>query len=330
VTRSAIVMTMLNEIGSLPDFLPTLDAQTRAADEVLVVDGGSTDGTLELLQEWAAVEPTRRRVHVAPGANISRGRNLAFSLTDAEVVAVTDAGTRLDPRWFEHLLARWEQTGADVVSGFFVPRGDHFFERVLAGTITPVLSEVDASSFLPSSRSVLMTKDAWARAGGYPEWLDYCEDLLLDIRLRELGAVFAFCPDAVVTWSARPDLKRFFVQYFRYARGDGKAGIKARQHAVRYAVYAVGAVLLGLAPQRPLLVPVLVLGAAAYLGPLTVRLVRQRLVAGRELAAGLALVPVVAVVGDVARMCGYPAGVRWRRTHRPVDVDVDVPSVAAR
>jgi glycosyltransferase involved in cell wall biosynthesis len=315
-------MTVLNEVGSLPDFLPTLDAQTRTPDEVLVVDGGSTDGTLDLLREWAAREPDRRRVHVAPGANISRGRNLAFSLTDADVVAVTDAGTRLDPRWFEHLLARWEDTGADVVSGFFVPRGDRFFERVLAGTITPVVTEVDAPSFLPSSRSVLMTKEAWARAGGYPEWLDYCEDLLLDIRLRELGAVFVFCPEAVVTWSARPDLRRFFVQYFRYARGDGKAGIKARQHAVRYAVYAVGAVLLALAPQRPFLLVLLVVGGAAYLGPLAVRLVRQRLVAGRALVAGLAVVPLIAVVGDVARMCGYPAGVRWRRTHRPADTDV--------
>jgi hypothetical protein len=39
----------------------------------------------------------------------------------------------------------------------------------------------------------------------------------------------------------------------------------------------------------------------------------------QETALGLALIPLLRVVGDVAKMCGYPVGLwwRWRNRHRP-------------
>ena len=52
----------------------------------------------------------------------------------------------------------------------------------------PTRDEVDPATFLPSSRSVAFRKAAWAAVGGYPEWLDYCEDLVFDLSLRERGA----------------------------------------------------------------------------------------------------------------------------------------------
>ena len=62
---------------------------------------------------------------------------------------------------------------------------------------------VDPERFLPSSRSVAFLKADWAACDGYPEWLDYCEDLVYDLALRERYGQFAFAPRALVHFRPR-------------------------------------------------------------------------------------------------------------------------------
>ena len=99
-------------------------------------------------------------------------------------------------------------------------------------------------TFLPSSRSVAFRKAAWITAGGYPEWIDYCEDLIFDLRLREIAAPMIFEPGALVYFRPRPSLNAFYRQYYRYARGDGKADLWRKRHAIRYATYLIAAPLI--------------------------------------------------------------------------------------
>ncbi|PJI94721.1 glycosyltransferase [Luteimicrobium subarcticum] len=303
----SLVLTVLDEAPSVPAFLETLARQTVAPAELVVVDGGSTDGTAELFATWRPPGRTAVRVEVVPGLNIAQGRNRAIELARHDHVLVTDGGTTLHPRWVEALAAALRD-GADVAAGFFEPAGGTPFAQALAAVITPLRDEIDPATFLPSSRSLGVTRAAWREAGGYPEWLDYCEDLVLDLELKRLGATFAFVPEAVVTWDARPSLAAFARQYYRYARGDGRADLWRRRHAARYAAYALGVAVL--ASRRPAAVPVLLVGGWLYLAKFVRRvLCHER---GGATTAGLALVPVVVVTGDFAKMAGYPVGVARR------------------
>jgi glycosyltransferase involved in cell wall biosynthesis len=312
-TPASVIATVRNEAGSIEPFLESLARQTRTPDEVVVVDGGSTDGTLERLRE---LERRHRwlRVHEAPGANISEGRNLAIARARGPLVGVTDAGTTLQPDWLERLLEPLERDGSlAVASGFFGPGGDTRLERLISTVITPQLSEISPERFLPSSRSVAFRRDWWQRVGGYPEWLNHCEDLVFDMHLKAAGARFQFVPDALVTWRARPTLRAFFRQYFNYARGDGHAHLWPRRHAVRFTAYGLGAALLVAGRRRRGARAALLIGTAAYFSKFARRL---RLLSGGagERALGLALMPAVVITGDVAKMLGYPLGLyeRWR------------------
>jgi glycosyltransferase involved in cell wall biosynthesis len=312
--KVSLVMTVLNEAEGLGLFLASLDAQLRHPDEVVVVDGGSTDSTVEILREWERRADTPLKLEVSPGVNISSGRNIGIRLASHDTVAVTDAGTMLDPRWLQQLVSALGDE-VDVVSGFFVPTGNRPFQRMLAATITPIEREVDPQSFLPSSRSVLFRRQAWADAGGYPEWLDYCEDLVFDLQLKKMNCKFTFQPDARVSWGARPSLVGFAKQYYRYARGDGKAGLWPRRHAVRYASYASLGILLS---GRSSMSRAIILGGAVLYvrNPMRRVLERRHIFGGNtEFMMAFVVLPVILLTGDVSKMAGYPVGLAWRLRH---------------
>ena len=314
----ALVITVLDERHSIDALLASIAAQTRPPDELIVVDGGSRDGTSEALVCWQTRLPLR--VLTAPDASIGRGRNLGIEASSNPLIAVTDAGVRLDPHWLERLLACLTDE-VDVVAGFFVADPCTLFETALGATTLPNLDDLRPERFLPSSRSILFRRAAWTAVGGYPEWLDYCEDLVFDLALKAHGARFAFAPDAIVHFRPRPSLDAFARQYFRYARGDGKADLWRARHAIRYTTYliALGLLALGWRRSAPWVLVPLLGGALAHTYAPYRRLSHQ--LSGRPLAevvAAILLVPALRALGDVAKMLGYPVGVAWRRRRAPV------------
>jgi glycosyltransferase involved in cell wall biosynthesis len=320
----SLIMTVRDEAASLPALFDSLMWQHVRPDEIVIVDGGSTDGTQDVVLAYSDRLPLR--LIELPGANISQGRNAAIRASKYDIIAATDAGVRLDPGWLESLVRPFtgEVPHVDVVSGFFVADPQTAFEGAMGATVLPALEDVDPGRFLPSSRSVAFRKAAWEEAGGYPEWLDYCEDLVFDINLLAAGCRAVFVPEARVYFRPRSNLRAFFLQYYRYARGDGKADLWRKRHAIRYATYLLGPAFTmwawqhrKLATGRALLL-LAALSAAAYCRRPYARLLPMlRGISGLSVLKSLCLVPVIRLTGDVAKMLGYPVGILWRLKNKP-------------
>jgi len=323
MAKVSVIATVKNESSSISDLLESLCCQTRQPDEVIIVDGGSNDGTLVKLRTWETSRRLPLRVLVEPGCNIARGRNVAIAAAHGPIIASTDAGARLAPSWLANLLQPFEGKDAEpapiVACGFFVPEATTIFETAMGATVLPVLADIDPNRFLPSSRSVAFLKSAWEAVGGYPEWLDYCEDLIFDFCLRAKGYRFIFVPAAVVYFRPRSSLPAFFKQYYHYARGDGKADLWRKRHAARYLTYLLALpTLLYLSVTRsPVWVTPLILGATIMFWTPYKRLLPAIKALGiSERLQAILLVPIIRVTGDLAKMIGYPVGVCWRWRHR--------------
>jgi glycosyltransferase involved in cell wall biosynthesis len=328
----SVILTVLNEGESVRAVLGSLAAQTRLPDEIVVCDGGSRDNTRAALRDFAREVAPRLSLKIieAPGANIAQGRNLAIRAASGEIIAVTDAGVRCEREWLERLVEPLETTtggrpqtaavsrlppAVSAVAGFFRSDPQTVFEIALGAATLPEAREINPRTYLPSSRSVAFRKSVWEAVGGYPEWLDFCEDVIFDLEVRRRFGPFHFAPDAAVHFRPRPSLRAFARQYYQYARGDGKANLFPHQHAIRYFAYLIVAPLLIYAAL--FLNPWLWL-AGALAGLAYVRLPLRRVwpklkaLSWLERLQVLALIPLIRITGDMAKMIGYPVGVAWR------------------
>ncbi len=315
----SLIATVLNEGTSIRRLMDSILAQTRPPDEVVICDGGSCDDTVAILREYEDRLPLK--VIERPGANISQGRNAAIAVASYPVIAVTDAGVRLDPHWLEHLIAPFEaDPHTHAVAGFFLPDPATPFEVAMGATVLPSLEDINPRKFMPSSRSAAFRRDVLEQVGGYPEWLDFCEDLILDFRVVAQYGPFVFAPQAIAYFRPRSSLRAFIKQYYQYARGDGKARLFFLRHLIRYLTYlaALPAIVIAAFALNPLWLLLLVAGGVYMVATPYRRLLEQwnGLNAGEKVSAAL-WVPVIRVVGDLAKMAGYPVGVLWRWRHRP-------------
>ena len=314
----SLIVTVCNEAISIGGLMRSVLAQSARPSDIVITDGGSTDGTQEIIRAYSELLPIR--LIEMPGANISEGRNAAIREARHDIIVSTDAGVRLHPQWLQSLTEPFElDPDIDVVAGFFVPDPQTPFERAMGATVLPSIEDIDPHAFLPSSRSVAFRKVAWQKVGGYPEWLDYCEDLVFDLALRDLGAKFHFAPGAIAYFRPRPNLKAFAIQYYRYARGDGKANLWAKRHAARYAAYTLGPLLAAWALHRrhtlfgKLALATLLTSAAAYLRrPYSRLLPDLRDLPPQQALYAILMIPLIRLTGDAAKMSGYPVGVAWR------------------
>ncbi len=307
----AVCATVRNEAADAATLVASLREQSLAADEIVITDGGSTDGTFEALRAAAAGD-ARITLLRAPGTNIAAGRNRAIAATEAPLVAVTDAGLQRSPHWLESLVATVEREPLAAGSyGYILAAPATTFEAALGAVALPLASQIDPGGYPPSSGSALFRRAWLQRVGGYPEWLAHGEDLWLDREIWRAGGWFRHAPGADVGIRPRSTVSAFFRQYFLYAAGDGHAGMLQPRHALRYGAYALGlALLLAPAPASRI---VLALLAGVYLGRCMRRvpaMARDSDAADPSIAAAFA--PFLRIVGDVAKMTGFAAGLSRR------------------
>lgn len=247
-----VIATVRNERAGIREFVESLLSQTLTPDEIIIVDGASSDGTLEILRGYEAAGHIRL---ISQPCNIAQGRNLGVAAARNELIAATDAGCKADPDWLACIARSFASADRpDVVSAnyAFDTRNDFELASVLA-TDPPHRETTEQAKYYPSSRSIGFRRTAWQAVKGYPDWLYAAEDTLFNVRLRQLGFRFSFCREAVVRWRPRSTWQGLLRQHFNYARGNGRVGLGLYGYLINLQYHALFLALLALSAWWPLL-----------------------------------------------------------------------------
>ena len=235
----SVVIPALNEEDSIRQLLEDVLQQTLKPAEIVITDGGSTDKTRDIIEEFIAAGAPVKLVRVTksmPG----RARNLAVAASRCQWIAFTDAGITLAPDWLEALTSKARENSADVVYGTYDPIINSFFTECAAIAYVPPPFESDSGPVRPRSIvSALMRRRAWETVGGFPEHLRSAEDLLFMNRVEQSGFAIARTSLARVYWHIQPNFWRTFKRFVEYSRNNIRAGLFAEWQRTIFVYYAV-------------------------------------------------------------------------------------------
>jgi glycosyltransferase involved in cell wall biosynthesis len=228
----SIVVTVLNEAADIERGVATLLAQQPPPTEVIVVDGGSSDGTWEWLAEKQLSDPrlvairdeTCSLKHSA--GPVSRGRNVAIAAAKTEIIACADAGCTYAPDWLANLTAQIAAGEAEyALGGSCLDPVEHTVWDVASAPFFSIKLSPHEPTKSCTARSMAFTSELWRRIGGFPEDVLVGEDTLFDFAARRLTPP-AFVRNAKALYRPGNTFRLACRQMARYAVSDGKARVR--------------------------------------------------------------------------------------------------------
>lgn len=229
----SICITTLNEEKSIGVLLNSIFAGTKKPDEVVILDGGSTDATASVINNFQFTIhrkfPNINFQFIKTNRNgIAEGRNLAIQKAKGEIIVQTDAGCVVKKDWLQKITGPFKNKTVDLVAGYYEMLADTPLQTALNVFHGVPPERFDPTSFIPSARSVAFRKSVWEKIGGYNEKLKNAgEDTLFFYEAQKFKFEIERVEKAKVVWQETHDMPfgKSLKKFYNYARGDAKAGI---------------------------------------------------------------------------------------------------------
>lgn len=233
---ASVVATVLNEAEDIPRLVESLLALDPPAAEIVIVDGGSRDGTWEWLHAAAQKHPTLRVIRdetcslkFTPGP-VSKGRNVAIASAKTDLIASADAGCIYEPNWLEELIAPLVNGETEYsLGGSCLALKEATVWDLASAPFLGVKLSLEVTNKSCTARSMAFTRGLWQRIGGFPENVLLSEDTLFDIEAKKRTSP-AFVR-ARALYHPRNSFRSACRQLGRYALGDGILGVRKNRLA---------------------------------------------------------------------------------------------------
>ncbi|MFC1626725.1 glycosyltransferase family 2 protein [Patescibacteria group bacterium] len=215
--KITVLIPAYNEEKYLPITLNSLKQLDRQPDEIIIIDGSSTDKTVEVAKQHGA------KVITVEHKGIGYARQKGLEAASGDVVAYTDADTLVPKDWLSKIEESLSKPNVSCVFGTFrVPDG-WFPYKFYVNYLQPGFNQIYFWFGVPMApgQNTAFWRDKGIKAGGFPIDYKICEDIEMVRRLKGEGKII-FRQDIIVTSSGRrgnegPEMfTRVFKAFFYY------------------------------------------------------------------------------------------------------------------
>ena len=269
-----IAMPCFDEAAFIEACLKSVQAQTYPGDriEIVVADGGSTDGTLDILSRLA-LEDGRIRVLDNPDRVQAAGLNRILKQARGDVIVRMDVHCEYAADYVEKCVELLDRTGADNAGGAARCRGTTAFQKAVCAALRSPLGAGGAPHWDAGTEGFVQTvpfgafrREIFDRIGPWDPRALTNEDAELNQRLIDAGGRIYLSPEIVFHYAPRGSLPALARQYYRYGRGRARTLLKHRRFltirpALPFLAVLVGAALVAALPWTT--APLYALGPAA-------------------------------------------------------------------
>ncbi len=215
----SVVVPIRNEEATLERLARSLLDQDYPHDryEILMADGGSTDGTRDILRRIDVLG--RIRVLDNPGRTAPAALNVAIAAASGEIVTRVDGHSYVAPDYLTRIVAVMEETGASVVGGPVRMLADTPFRKALVEALYAKIAvgsvpyrTLATRAEVESLQTGSFRREVLTRVGPFDEALAVVEDLDMNTRIRKAGYALLLDPSIRFWYVPRPDLRALWRQ----------------------------------------------------------------------------------------------------------------------
>jgi glycosyltransferase involved in cell wall biosynthesis len=216
--KVSILITVKNEEKNIAELLKSIAELDYAGDvETVIVDGGSTDKTLETISQYSFIKL------ICSHCNISQGRNIGIKNSSGDILSFTDGDCTVHKDWIKNIVKNFdEKPDIGAVGGPYLSTDSHgLIAQYLAtyiGAFFPTKSGFTSYQHIGTGNASYR-REVIEKVGGFDDRLDIGEDLDLNTRVSNLGYKLFFATDVVVNHKYRTNLK----DLSNWAYSHGKA-----------------------------------------------------------------------------------------------------------
>jgi glycosyltransferase involved in cell wall biosynthesis len=225
LNRVSIVIPVYNDRRGLERALKSIFEQDKFDElvtEVLVCDGGSSDGTVELIEELAARD-ARVRLVPNPHKTVPYAMNVAIEAMRADFLLRVDTHATLAPDYLKASVKLFDRTDADVVGGAMRPYGASLRGSAVAWAMTNLIGSGGSAHHYadregPSDTVYLgvFRREAFDRYGRFDTTFTRNQDDEFTARVIEGGGLVYLSPSLKSSYRTRDSIRQLAVQYFSY------------------------------------------------------------------------------------------------------------------
>ncbi len=236
----SVVLPVRNEVECLPGLLESLMQQDfpRGQFEILVCDGGSTDGTRERVLQLAQSSPVHLALIDNPKVRSGPGRNAGVRSARGAIIVFLDGHCEIPSRTLlRDTVTLFEETDADCLcrpQPLLASSASRQRQRIAATRASTLghgrdslIYNMDFAGYVdPASSGASYRREVFDAIGMYDERFDACEDVEFNTRLRKAGMKAYTDPRLAIFYEARGTVRALFRQMVRYGRGRVRLALK--------------------------------------------------------------------------------------------------------